>query len=369
MGLTSAPFTRHLPEMAGLFETCLLGCIPRFRMPIVCGQDQFSKRSHTKRFTPLTIITDMKYLPRALAAVGLYAVIYILAFIVLARSPEFEAEEVLTSLLIFGVGLSVAAWLVTRGVVPPPEAVSDAKREFGVVLTYLVLFAILFLGWGLSWLKATVPPGALGEAIVVSAKLIVMVVLPAWLFTRLGHSWESLLGFGKFDAKLVRIFVVMATLLMGLQYEVGRGAQEVLKLAQPASFIAALAPLVWAWMTLDAGLTEEFLFRVLLQTRATALLRSDTAGIVVMALLFGLAHAPGYVLRGAHTAEGMAVAPNIVVAAAYGVAVVSPIGLMFGVLWARTRNLWLLALLHGWTDLLPNLAQVLRLWLGGPSEI
>ncbi len=81
-----------------------------------------------------------------------------------------------------------------------------------------------------------------------------------------------------------------------------------------------------------------------------------------MAALFGLAHAPGYVLRGRHLMEGMGKAPDILTAAAYSIAVVSPIGLMFGVLWKRTRNLWLLVFLHGWTDLLPNLADFIRAW-------
>ena len=35
---------------------------------------------------------------------------------------------------------------------------------------------------------------------------------------------------------------------------------------------------------------------------------------------------------------------------------------MFGVLWARTRNLWLLVMLHGWGDLVPNLASFVQTW-------
>jgi len=82
-----------------------------------------------------------------------------------------------------------------------------------------------------------------------------------------------------------------------------------------------------------------------------------------MALAFGLAHAPGYVLRGAHAMEGMAQAPTPLAAAAYAIVVVSPVGLMFGVLWIRTRNLWLLAVLHGWADLVPNLASFVQTWV------
>ena len=39
-------------------------------------------------------------------------------------------------------------------------------------------------------------------------------------------------------------------------------------------------------------------------------------------------------------------------------------GLAFGVLWARTRSLLLVALLHGWFDLVPNLAGFVRTWAG-----
>jgi membrane protease YdiL (CAAX protease family) len=117
-------------------------------------------------------------------------------------------------------------------------------------------------------------------------------------------------------------------------------------------------------MCVEAGLTEEFLFRALVQARFAAWMQSDVAGIVAMALLFGLAHAPGYVLRGAHLAEGMAGPPSALTAIAYAIASTSAIGFMFGVLWARTRSLTLVVLLHGLTDTLPNLAPTVRTFFG-----
>jgi len=51
-------------------------------------------------------------------------------------------------------------------------------------------------------------------------------------------------------------------------------------------------------------------------------------------------------------------------AIAYSIAVVSPAGLFFGVLWWRTRSLVLVVLLHAWMDLLPNLADFTRTWSG-----
>jgi uncharacterized protein len=56
--------------------------------------------------------------------------------------------------------------------------------------------------------------------------------------------------------------------------------------------------------------------------------------------------------------------PAIAWAIAYSIAVVSPAGLLFGVLWWRTRSFPLVVLLHAWMDLLPNLADFTRTWSG-----
>jgi uncharacterized protein len=93
-------------------------------------------------------------------------------------------------------------------------------------------------------------------------------------------------------------------------------------------------------------------------------LRSEAGAIFVSALLFGLAHAPGLYLRGGHLAEGLSGSPTPAWAAAYSLAIISPTGLLFGVLWWRTRSFVLVVLLHAWADLLPNLAPFIRTWSG-----
>ncbi|NQD36736.1 CPBP family intramembrane metalloprotease [Permianibacter sp. IMCC34836] len=302
-------------------------------------------------------------------AVLSYLGIYALSLLLLGRSQSFEAGEYLAVLLIFGIGLSVAAWLVTIGIKPVAAVVHQPGKEFGAIAGYLLLFSLLFLGWGLSALKALVTAEQPQEVVILLAKLAAMVLIPAWLFTRMGYRWRDL--FGRFSLGSLgsgrsgwRVLIIMAVLLLGLQLLIGQGPKRIAALEQPGWLVAVMAPLALLWMSLEAGLTEEFLFRVLLQTRAAQFFRSETVGIVVMALLFGLAHAPGYVLRGAYAMEGMSGAPDVFTAMAYTVVVVSPIGLMFGVLWARTRNLLLLVLLHGWTDLIPNLAPFIKTWLG-----
>lgn len=299
----------------------------------------------------------------ATAAVLAYAGVYLLSLLVLGRSPSFESGEYLAVLLIFGLGFSLAAWLASIGIKSLPLPVRQPRRETGAVFAYLAVFALLFLGWGLSAIKATVATGQAQEWLVLIAKMLAMVVLPVWLFHRMGYRWRELVGGFSLKHGHGRVLVIMALLLLALQLTIGRGPAQLAALNEPVWLIAVMAPLALLWMTLEAGLTEEFLFRVLLQTRVAAWLRSETVAIVIMAIVFGLVHAPGYVLRDAHLMEGMTGAPDVLTAMAYSVVVVSPIGLMFGVLWARTRNFWLLVLLHGWTDLVPNLAPFINTWL------
>jgi membrane protease YdiL (CAAX protease family) len=300
---------------------------------------------------------------RALVALVAYAVIYALSLAHLAQQPGFGIGEPLAILVIFGAFMSALAWLTTRGIVPRPHPVRAPARESLVLLAYLAVFALGFLGWGLSAVKAAVPGEPAQTIAVVVAKLLAMVGAPLLVFGALGYDWRELLALPRLAGREWVAFGVMAVALLALQALVGRGVQAVAALPEPAWLVAAFVPVTVALMCIEAGLTEEFLFRVLVQTRFAAWMKSEVAGIVAMALLFGLAHAPGYVLRGAHLFEGMDTAPSPLTAAAYSIAIVSVIGLMFGVLWARTRSLLLVVLLHGLTDTIPNLAPTVRAFL------
>jgi hypothetical protein len=59
-----------------------------------------------------------------------------------------------------------------------------------------------------------------------------------------------------------------------------------------------------------------------------------------MALAFGLAHAPGFILRGAGLHEAIGTNPSAVDSIAYAIVVLSFAGIFFGIVWARTKNLF-----------------------------
>ncbi len=53
-----------------------------------------------------------------------------------------------------------------------------------------------------------------------------------------------------------------------------------------------LAPIAFLFLLLTTGVTEEFFFRGVLQTRLTAAFRSNVLGVIVTSILFGLYHVP-----------------------------------------------------------------------------
>ena len=107
---------------------------------------------------------------------------------------------------------------------------------------------------------------------------------------------------------------------------------------------------------------EEFFFRALLQTRLAAWFRSEVTGVALMALLFGLAHAPGFILRHAGLEEAIGANPSPADSIAYAIVVLSVGGILFGIVWARTKNLFAVMIIHAATDLLPNFAQFVKTW-------
>jgi len=148
-------------------------------------------------------------------------------------------------------------------------------------------------------------------------------------------------------------------LLLAFQAVLGRGLRDVLNAYLSYGTLLFGLPLTFLWLALEAGVVEEFFFRVLLQTRLSALLKSELSAIVVTSLLFGLAHAPGIYLRTGMTNEGLQ-NPSLLMAVGYSIVIVSVAGFFLGVLWARTRNFLLVVTVHAMGDLLPNLLPTMR---------
>lgn len=295
----------------------------------------------------------------AYAALGVALIAYLGSLALLQRLPGASLFEPLFLLAVLGVAFPLLAWGLTRPrtpTVPPP---AEAAR-LPAVLLYLAGFSLIVLGWGFSAIQQTFPTEPAQSIVQVLMKLVTMVLLPLWLFT----GWRQRRP-GPFGTRrLLLVFAVMSLAYLGLQAVFGRGLQTLAELAPAASTLAWAIPACWLWQTLEAGLAEEVLFRRVLQEKLAIASGSQVAAVAWASLLFGLAHAPGLWLRGGHMMEGVAHAtPGWAVA--YSIVMIAPAGIAFGVLWARTRSLWLLVPLHGMVDLIPQLAPFIRAWTGG----
>ncbi|GAB3360193.1 lysostaphin resistance A-like protein [Lysobacter tyrosinilyticus] len=295
----------------------------------------------------------------ALIALSTAAVAYVASLTVLRRDAGFSLVEPLFLFAMLGLVFPLLAWLCTLGARPASDLPRRKHAQLSGVLLYLSAFALVVLGWGFSAIN-TAFPNEPGQSIVqLLAKLLTMVVLPAWLFLGFRLATRATLP----ARRLLLVFVAMSLAYLAMQAVFGRGLITLRELAPSATTLAWAIPLCWLWQTLEAGLCEEVLFRRILQEKLAIVSGSQVAAVTWASLLFGLAHAPGLWLRGGHLMEGVAHATPTW-AVAYSIVMIAPAGIAFGVLWARTRSLWLIVPLHGMVDLLPQLAPFIRAWNG-----
>jgi membrane protease YdiL (CAAX protease family) len=264
------------------------------------------------------------------------------------------------SLGIFGLALSGACWFLTRRMDAPPVPVAHPKRESLGLLAYLVIYAVLLIGIWLGTVRKAIPDERTQELAVLAYKLLIHVGIPAAIIILLGGAIRPLLDSGMKRRGFWPALIVLSALMFALLAVVSPSLKQIgaLGLAPAAALAWILGS--WAWLSVEAGLCEEFFFRACIQSRLTAWLRSPTAAIAATSVLFALSHWPGLYLRGGPGVDGWSTDPIQV--AAFTVATLSPLAFSLGVLWARSRSLLLIVIVHGAIDALPNTAPFFRIW-------
>jgi membrane protease YdiL (CAAX protease family) len=120
-----------------------------------------------------------------------------------------------------------------------------------------------------------------------------------------------------------------------------------------------LFPLTFLLMLLMAGVTEEFFFRGVLQTRLARLLRSNFRAVVLTSILFGFYHLPYAYLNPRWPSHGDWVAAITSAFTQGGVG-----GLILGTVYVRARfNLLACVLVHSLINVLPGMTMIK---FGGP---
>jgi len=242
--------------------------------------------------------------PYFLGFLGVYA----LAVGALVATGTYSIAEPLFMLAIFGIILPGVAWFMCRKRAPLPTRVNFTAGEL-LTVAGCVVFVSVFLVWGGQWTDALVyrfveETPRFDYLLDIAKKLAVFVLVPYWLLSRLfGYSWKDF-GFG---ARLKTVFAPPYLALMGvffllyllIQGMMGQAAQPLFRGEFPLSSLALGSLLLYPLLVLEVGIVEEFFFRAVVQARIAAWLKSEVAGLFLMALVFGLAHAPGIYLRGA----------------------------------------------------------------------
>ncbi|HEY2679395.1 MAG TPA: CPBP family intramembrane glutamic endopeptidase [Steroidobacteraceae bacterium] len=296
---------------------------------------------------------------RSLTFVAVYLIAWACADSYLAWKGENWTQPA-ELLGIFGAVLPALSLALTRKAAPPPVLVSRPNLELASVLAFLGVYAVVFLGWGMSATRTALPAGREHDLLVLIVKLAVHVGAPALLLAMLGANLKPLFSSGLNRPGFWPPLTVLGAIILALLCVVSPALKDIAALHASAITLLWTAPAAFIWLAIEAGLCEEFLFRAVLQTRLAAVLKTEVGAAVIGALVFALAHAPGLYLRGKPGAEGFSTDPFQV--AAYTIAMLSPIALLFSTLWARTRSLLLIVLLHAVVDVLPNLADFVKTW-------
>jgi membrane protease YdiL (CAAX protease family) len=298
-------------------------------------------------------------------------VLYIGSLFVLSQRAEFSINEALIELIIFGIAFPLLAWLATIRARHLTVRVHPTGPEMLALLAYVLALSV-YLAFGPQAIDSWLPQDWIASDrikffVTLGKKLLVFVALPLAIFGPIwGYSARDF-GFQKAGLRELRrthlsVVLVGSGVLMAFNYFLGGAAAPLREGKFSGGQLLIGLPLCFIWLTIEAGLVEEFFFRAFLQTRLSAWFRSEVTGVVLMALIFGLAHAPGFIFRHAGAVEGLGANPSGLDAIAYSIVTLAVSGVFFGVIWARTRNLFALMLIHAAADLFPNLSDFVKTW-------
>ena len=297
--------------------------------------------------------------------------LYAVSFAVLLQNRNFEPGSALIVLVLFGIIFPALAWLATLRAVPLSISVHPTAREMFVLVACIVALSLYLIG-GPQWINNHLPQSWIDSArikffITLAKKLIVFVLIPFAIFRfafgyRLRDFGIQREGLRALCRNHLLMVLVVGGALLAFQFFLGNAAAPIRQGKFTAYQLLLGLPICFAWLVIEVGLVEEFFFRALVQSRLAARFKSEVSGIVLMSLAFGLAHAPGFIFRGAGTVEGLGANPSALDASAYSIVVLAVSGILFGVMWARTKNLIALMLLHAVGDLLPNFTEFVNVW-------
>jgi len=299
-------------------------------------------------------------------------ILYVGAFAVLLQNKSFEATDAVVVLIVFGIVFPFIAWIATCRAIPLSISLRTSKIQLIILISYILLLSVYLIG-GPQWIDQHLPSSWIESArikffITLAKKLVVFVLVPFAIF-RFGFGYR-ICDFGIQSQGLralcgnhLPVVLLVGGAFLAFQYFFSGGGAAFRHEHFTSYQLLLGLPLCFIWLLVEAGLIEEFFFRALVQSHLASALKSEVSGVALMSLIFGLAHAPGFIFRHAGEVEGLGSNPSALDAVAYSIVVLAVSGVTFGVIWARTKNLFAVMLIHAAGDLLPNFASFVKTWL------
>jgi uncharacterized protein len=299
-------------------------------------------------------------------------ILYACAFALLLRNRSFDATDAVVVLVVFGIVFPLIAWIATRRAVALSISIHPNAVELVVLCVYVLALSLYLIG-GPQWIDQHLPPSWINSArikffITLAKKLVIFVAIPFAIFRfafgyRIRDFGIQSEGLRALCRSHLPVVVAVGGAFLVFQYFFSGGGASFRHGHLTAYQLFFGVPLCFIWLFIEAGLVEEFFFRALVQSHLAAAFKSEVSGIVLMSLIFGLAHAPGFIFRHAGEVEGLGSNPSALDAIAYSIVVLAVSGVTFGVIWARTKNLFAIMLIHAAGDLLPNFGNFAKTWL------
>jgi uncharacterized protein len=298
-------------------------------------------------------------------------ILYACAFAVLLPNKSFDAAGAVVVLVVFGIAFPFIAWITTRRAVPLSISVNDRKSQLIVLIGYIVVLSIYLIG-GPQWIDQHLPSSWIDSErirffITLAKKLLIFVAIPFAIFRfvfgyRIRNFGIQSGGLRALCRNHLPVVLVVGGAFVAFQYFLSGGGASFRHGHFTTYQLLLGLPLCFIWLFVEAGLVEEFFFRGLVQSHFAAAFKSEVSGAVLMSLIFGLAHSPGFIFRHAGEVEGLGSNPSALDAVAYSIVVLAISGVTFGVVWSRTKNLFAVMLIHAAGDLLPNFGSFAQTW-------
>ncbi len=239
---------------------------------------------------------------------------------------------------------SVVIQLATRRVPQNKDiSIRQPKKEGALALGYaLVYIFFMVYFWKSLFEKSIVLYQLVGL-------WLLLVVIPMTLLKLNGYSLPGM-GLSRPNRRIILSGFIISLFLIPIIIPLTPTGSALLHGELTFRHLIAL-PIAFVIMVLTAGFQEEFFFRRILQPRLAALFSEEIRALVLTSFIFALYHLP-FLLYDPNVGS-----KGLLYVLAFTVVTKLSGGILFGLIWIRTKSLWPAIILHSMQNALAVLTQ------------